>query len=46
MELRWPDGSWIQSFDNFEEGKRITRFVDQDDLERGLVDRVPEAKPA
>ena len=46
VELRWPDGTWIQSFDNFEEGKRITRFVDQDDPEKSIINRMPEAKPA
>ena len=46
VELRWPDGAWIQSFDNFEEGKRITRFVDQDNVEEGIINRMPAAKPA
>jgi predicted choloylglycine hydrolase len=26
MELRWPGTVWRQSFDNFEEGRRIIRF--------------------
>jgi hypothetical protein len=46
VEFHWPDGSWLQSFESFEEGRRTVRysqFTGTDDR-HALQSTMPEAR--